>query len=73
MRSCPTDDHHFVAFGVRDPPAILRLVKELATGRDGTTRQSVPICVMPGTVEGIPDDLLPGDDQVPVRAGSVRC
>src|SRR5262245_65041751 len=33
--SCPTDDHHFVAFGVGDPPAILRLVKEPATGCDG--------------------------------------
>ena len=32
--SCPTDDHHFVAFGVGDPPAILRLVKEPATGCD---------------------------------------
>ena len=29
--SCPTDDHHFVAFGVGDLPAILRLVKEPAT------------------------------------------
>ena len=33
--SSPTDDHHFVAFGVGDPPAILRLVKEPATGCDG--------------------------------------
>ena len=33
--SCPTDDHHFVAFGVGEPPAILRLVKEPATGCDG--------------------------------------
>ena len=33
--SCPTDDHHFVAFGVGDPPAILRLVEERATGCDG--------------------------------------
>ena len=32
--SCPTDDHHFVAFGIGDPPAILRLVKEPATGCD---------------------------------------
>src|SRR5215475_13131326 len=33
--SCPTDDYHFVAFGVGDPPAILRLVKEPATRCDG--------------------------------------
>ncbi len=33
--SCPTDDHQFVAFGVGDPPAVLRLVKEPATGCDG--------------------------------------
>src|SRR6188508_1909281 len=38
--SCPTDDHDFVAFGVGDPPAILRLVKEPAAGGDrrGETR-----------------------------------
>ena len=35
MSSCPSDDHHLVAFGVGDPPAILRLVKEPATGGDG--------------------------------------
>src|SRR3954451_11784005 len=33
--SCPSDEHHFVAFGVGDPPAILRLVEEPATGCDG--------------------------------------
>jgi len=33
--SCPTDDHHFVAFGVGDPPAILRLVEEPTTRGDG--------------------------------------
>src|SRR5262249_15460598 len=30
-----TADHQFVAFGVGDPPAILRLVKQPATGCDG--------------------------------------
>ncbi len=35
MSSSLADDHQFVAFGVGDPPAIRRLVKEPATGRDG--------------------------------------
>src|SRR5262245_131640 len=34
-RSCSTDDHQFVAFGVGDRRTILRLVDELATGGDG--------------------------------------
>ena len=33
--SCAADDHQFVAFGVGDPPAILRLVEEPATGCEG--------------------------------------
>jgi hypothetical protein len=33
--SCTADDHQFVVFGVGDPPAVLRLVKESATGCDG--------------------------------------
>src|SRR5215468_10737215 len=35
LRYLRADDHHFVAFGVGDPPAVLGLVKEPATGCDG--------------------------------------
>ena len=31
----PADDHHFVAFGISDPPAVLRLLKETTTGCNG--------------------------------------
>src|SRR4051794_38439224 len=59
-------------------PSISEGASNHAVATPSTTRQSVPISVMPGTVEPIPDDLLPDSDHVRVcqvlcvgRSGSV--
>ena len=51
-------------------PSISDGASNHAVATPSTTRQSVPISVMPGTVQPIPDDLLPDSDDVP--AGALR-
>src|SRR5262249_34048629 len=46
-------------------PSISEGASNHAVATPSTTRQFVPISVMPGTVEPIPDDLLPDSDHVP--------
>jgi hypothetical protein len=49
-------------------PSISEGASNHAVATPSTTRQSVPISVIPGTVEPIPDDLFPDSDQVCPRA-----
>src|SRR6185503_11706668 len=49
-------------------PSISDGASNHAVATPSTTRQSVPISVMPGTVESISDDLLPDSDHVPAGA-----
>jgi hypothetical protein len=49
-------------------PSIGEGASNHAVATPSTTRQSVPISVMPGTVAPIPDDLRPDSDHVPAGA-----